>query len=213
MGQKLGALFHALYNEVIWLHAGWFEYRKLFGKDEKRVDFLNSVAPFFFHIVQDTIWDDVILNSARLTGPKQSNGKDNLTLLRLPDALPGTLAKEVQSIVSTAAPKWKFAHDHRNRRLAHRDLALSMGSPSSASLPEMSREAVEGALTPMRDILNRVHEHYLCGKIGFEYFDARGDAEALVYHLAVARQFEEGRRMRIAAGTTLPNDFTLPPSF
>jgi hypothetical protein len=46
MGSTLGPLYHAVYNDVVWLHAKWQQFRKLFDSPEN-VDLLNHVAGFF----------------------------------------------------------------------------------------------------------------------------------------------------------------------
>ena len=87
LGPDLGSLYHVLYNEVTWLHAKWLEYRKLYGHSPERIDLLNQTAAFFFRVVQDVLWEDILLHLARLTGPRKSAGKANLTLLMLPDII------------------------------------------------------------------------------------------------------------------------------
>src|SRR3990172_1790101 len=125
LGPDLGPLFHALDNEVSWIHGKWKEFRRLYAFP-KTVELLNGVAPFFFRVVQDTLWHDVLLHVARLTDPPKSMGKPNLTLLRLSDALPtGPLADEVRRMVELAGTKASFARDWRNRHLAHSDLHLA----------------------------------------------------------------------------------------
>jgi hypothetical protein len=37
-GPWLGPVYHAVHNEVGWLHAKWLEYRKLCARSEKRID-------------------------------------------------------------------------------------------------------------------------------------------------------------------------------
>ena len=48
MGPELGALFHALYLELVWVHWRWKQFRILFGDKPSRIDLLNASAPFFF---------------------------------------------------------------------------------------------------------------------------------------------------------------------
>ena len=80
MGEELGSLYDALWQEVAGLHGKWSEYAALFGTRESRVDLLNQAAPYFFRIVQDSLWEDVLLHIARLTDPPKSAGKSNLTV-------------------------------------------------------------------------------------------------------------------------------------
>ena len=67
MGEELGSIFHALWNEVAWLHQKWDQYNILFGTKPSRINLMNETAPLFFRIVQDSLWEDTLLNIARLT--------------------------------------------------------------------------------------------------------------------------------------------------
>jgi hypothetical protein len=70
MGEELGELYDALWQQVAWLYQKWGEYVVLFGTKPSRVELLNLAAPKFFRIVQDTLWKDVLLHIARLTDPE-----------------------------------------------------------------------------------------------------------------------------------------------
>lgn len=211
MGETLGPVYHALYEEVVWLHAKWLEYRKLYAESPRRVDLLNAMAPFFFRVIQNVLWDDVLLHIARLTDPPKSAGKDNLTLLRLPAVVSEpSVAADVQSTIDAAVAKTSFARDWRKRRLAHRDLALAVQA-AAAPLPGATREQVEQALLSILTILNGVHRRYFDGAVAFEDFIAHDDAESLVYHLRVAKQAKDRRSERLKQGTPNPEDFEQPP--
>src|SRR5579862_352192 len=84
MGPDLGPVFFALFKEVVWLHAKWQEYRALFGHSPERVDLLNRNAAFFFRVVEDSLWEDVLLHISRLTDPIRSGGNENLSVQCLP---------------------------------------------------------------------------------------------------------------------------------
>ncbi len=188
MGPSLGPVYHALYNEVVWLHAKWLEYRKLFAHSPERINLLNDSSGFFFRVIQDVLWEDIILHIARLTDPPQSTGKKNLTLLKLPECIVDSgIVKNIESKIDTVRKNAAFARDWRNRRLAHRDLALALKS-GSKQLQGVSRKNVESALHSIDQVLNYLHTHYFDGEVAFDQFIALGDAEALVYQLEIAMQ-------------------------
>ncbi len=212
LGPELGAIYHALHREVVWLHAKWLEYRKLYGHSADRIDLLNDIAGFFFRVVHDVLWEDVLLHLARLTDSSKSMGKQNLTLKRLPAVIPEpALAAEVEHLVDTAIAACSFAKDWRNRRLAHRDLDLAVEVPQTRQLAEASRRKVEDALAAVSAVLNRLQQHYFSSEVVFRYFHAVGDAEALVYYLRAAGQAEERRTQRVLEGKMLPEDLEPPP--
>jgi len=210
-GPRLGPLYHALENEVIWLHAKWLEYRKLYARSEQRVDLLNKSAGFFFRVVQDVLWADLLLHVTRLTDPPKQGQYENLTLLRLRDAVNDkVLAKGIRKLISDALAKAEFAREWRNRHLAHRELSLA-AEATARPLPGASRQSVEDVLATFREIMNRLHAHFLQAEVGFEHFLACDDAEALVHHLAVAARYEERQRERFEQGRLLPEDLEPPP--
>ena len=119
MGTELGPLYNALYNEVIWLHAKWLEFRKLYAVSSEQLVLLNQTAGFFFYVVDDVLWKDVLLHLSRLTAVPRSMGNDNLTLKRLPKALTKPeLVTEVNTLIKRAETAVSFANEWRNRQLA-----------------------------------------------------------------------------------------------
>jgi hypothetical protein len=206
-GPTLGPLYHALYNEVAWIYAKWLEYQKLFAKSEKRIDLLNDKAGFFFRVVQDTLWEDVLLGIARLTDPPKQGRFKNLTLLRLPAVVrDSSLASKVQTLADVAKERSAFAREWRNKHIAHRDLALSMDAKAER-LPGVSRQQVEASLGSFAAILNALEEHYAQAEVAFDDFLADGDGDALVYWLQSAQRSERQRRRRLEEGKPIPEDF------
>jgi hypothetical protein len=88
---------------------------------------MNEAAPQFFRIVQDELFDMIVLRIARLTDPPKSAGKSNLTIQQLPARINEELfRREVADLVDAAVTAANFCRDRRHRRIAHRDLDLSL---------------------------------------------------------------------------------------
>ena len=66
MGHKLGVQFAELWQEIVSVHQKWLEYRHLYGTKKSRIDLLNQAAPWFFRMVQDVMWEDIVIHVARL---------------------------------------------------------------------------------------------------------------------------------------------------
>lgn len=163
-GPDLGPIYHGLHNDVIWLHAKWLEYRKLFAHSERRVELLNRSAGFFFGVVQDVLWHDILLHIARLTDPPKQNRFENLSLTRLPEMVPDVcLANELRGLLETALQLSEFAREWRNKHIAHRDLEHALTTHASP-LPGVSRAQLEEVLRGFRAVMNRVHLAYLDGR-------------------------------------------------
>lgn len=212
LGEALGPIYTALVDEVIWIHAKWLEFRKLLAKSPERIDLLNESAGFFLCVVQDVLWDDVLLHLTRLTDPPKSAGKENLTIRWLPTLIDDRqLACEVGRLVDVAVERCAFARDRRNRSLAHSDLRLALQSPQAQELAPASRETTGNALAAIAAVLNRIEGRYFDSEVAFGHFVAWLDADQLVYHLGVASHYEEGSRRRLQTGHPLPEDLESPP--
>lgn len=206
LGPELGPLFHALDNEVSWLHAKWKQYRHLYAAPGT-VDLLNEAAGFFFRVVQDVLWEDAVMHVTRLTDPPSTGKKDNLTLLRLPAAIADApLSAHVGAHVAKAEAAAAFARDWRNRHIAHRDLHLALGS-GAEPLMEASRSHMETVLSHMRDAMNAVHAHYWDSMTDYVRFLAHDDAEALTFNLRTALTARKRKHKRWSEGYYAPEDF------
>jgi hypothetical protein len=183
MGAQLGPVFFALYKEVVWLHAKWQEYRELFGHSEERVELLNRNAGFFFRIVEDSLWEDVLLHISRLTDPPRSAGKDNLSVQCLAPLVPdASLKARVEALASECVARAAFAREHRNKRLAHADLLYSLNR-EAFPLSGISRAHVEEILLSLRDLMNSLDNRYRDTTMAYEHFITSNGATTLVARL------------------------------
>jgi hypothetical protein len=207
MGTELGGVYNELSSEVSWAHAKWNQYRQLYARSPERIDLLNQAASHFFGVLQELLLEDVILHLARLTDTPQIGRRDNLTLLRLPALIPDAqLSAEVTNLLDSVLTACASIRLWRNRRLAHRDLAIAMASTTDP-LPGISRADVEDALASMRAMLNRLAGHYWGSKTDYQCVITSGrDADSLVYYLQLGLRAEEQRQERLERGEFLPED-------
>ena len=196
MGEELGSLYYALWQEVVWLHTEWGEYVELYGTKPGRIALLNEAAPSFFRLVQDGLFETTILKIARLTDPSKSVGKPNLSIRQLPALITDErLRDKVNTLIETAERAAAFSRDWRNRRFAHRDLYLSLGL-ASEPLGVATREKVQASIETIAAPLNAVSTHYLSSTTAFEITGNPGGVVSLI------RVLDDGLRRkaeRIAA--------------
>jgi hypothetical protein len=207
MGQDLGELVAALYHRVAWLHVRWALYRQLFAKTDPRIELLNDTAALFFSVVQQALFDDVVLNLARLTDRPRTRDKDNLTLQRIADHVRDPeLHSEVSHLAQAAVDACSGIRDRRNRQLAHDDLVLALAT-STDPVRGISRADIESALSAVREMLNALQLHYCQSTVGYEYaVTGPGDGDALVHYLYRGLKAERERERRILDGTFTPED-------
>jgi len=207
MGEPLGSLFHALWQEVAWLHRKWDEYVELYGTKASRVDLINQAAPAFFRIVQDLLWEETLLHIARLTDSPKSAGKENLTIQRLsPLIIDVATATTVKSLTEKALDASQFCRDWRNRRIAHRDLSLALDQGALPLTPG-SREKVKLALDAIVEVLNAVTRKYLESTSFFDMGGHPGGALSLIHVIDDGLRAEAERRERLQRSEVRPGDF------
>ena len=190
MGPALGAVFHALYGQMNWLSYEWSEYCVLFRGEADVLPLLNRAAGGFFRIVQDSLWNQVLLRLYRLTEYLESGAKKaRLTIQRLPPLFrPGDPTKaaelaELERLVAAAVVACRFAHDRRHKRLAHSSLDEMLGRKARPT-PVGTMEQVDAAFAAIAAVLNYVAAEYGDGHTMYaDIVVAPTGAEALVWHL------------------------------
>ncbi len=219
MGEELGSVFNKLYDEVLRLLSKWSEYVELFGKSKSRIDLLNNAAPWFFYIVQNTMYDETLLHICRLTESEESyRGKykhltiQNLTKLinkkeskgfegKELDAKKKEIAKKIQplkNLIEKATEKAKPARDWRDREIAHKDFKLNIEKGAEPLMP-VSRKIVQDALEAITNVLKEVYDLYFAPftKLRFDVPTKDGGALSLLYLIDDGLKADEERRRNI----------------
>jgi hypothetical protein len=183
MGQELGTVFFQLYRKLVELHIVWQQYRQLFGSEPETVQLINRTAGLFFKIVQDELWDSVLLGVSRMTDPPKTGAKENLTVQSLPAMLENSaLREDVAALCKTALEDAAFAREHRNKRIAHQDRDYLIDRVSNP-LSGVIRERVETMLNSLRAVLNRLDAHYRDTTVMYQDFIDESGARLLVSKL------------------------------
>ena len=183
MGSELGSSFFPLHRKLIELHILWQQYRQLFGSDPETVHLLNRTAGLFFKIVQDELWDSVLLGISRMSDPPKTGARKNLTLRSLPELITDrALRTEVEVLCDAAGSETSFAREHRNKRIAHQDHGY-LSDNAANPLSGISRSRVESMLAALRAVLNRLNLHYCDSTTMYEMFVDDSGARLLVHKL------------------------------
>ena len=112
-----------------------------------------------------------------------SVGKKNLSVCDFPDLISSdTLKIDIEILIDNAIQKADFCRDWHNRRLAHKDLKLSL-SDEAVPLKSASREKVKDVLEAVSTIMNAIAIHYSDITILFDGLPRIKGAEALLYIL------------------------------
>jgi hypothetical protein len=183
LGPEFGTQFNLLHNEFQWLTMVWGQFVQLYSTNTKRIELMNKGSGLFFRTVQDAMADFVILKIARFSEPTQTIGKDNLTIRRFPIFVQDSAKQlQLQELVTKAVDAAQFARDWRNRRIAHKDLALATGQ-SVQQLSPATKSNIEGGINSIREVFLWIHMEYFDSQFLYESERYPGDALSLLYHL------------------------------
>jgi len=190
-------LYSSLQQELIWTHAKWKVFRQLFAVDQQRLDILNSSAPFFFRVAQQTLFEDTLLAISRLTDPSRTVSKENRSLRMLVEQLqelvPTDLLDDLKEDLAAIKAACTPFRDWRNRRLAHSDLDTSL-KVTDEPLPGVSRADIEKALACMRELMNRVSGHFEDSETLYAEFQTWSGGTRLVNLLELGLAHEKAER-------------------
>jgi hypothetical protein len=208
MGTELGELYYLLSNEVTWLYWRWHEYVTLYTESDRRLEILNSSAPFFFYVVQRVLWDETLLGISRLAGPEATGRKRNLSVHRILPFMAGTaVAEKVEALLKEVTEKSASAIDLRNRHIAHRDLDVVLGK-AATPLPQVTKETVDAALAALAALLNAVQSHFQVGTTtAYQFASSPHGAETLLYVLRDGLKREQARTKKLEDGIYDPDDW------
>jgi hypothetical protein len=165
----------------------WQSYCRLFAHEET-VALLNRFAPLAGRLIQDCVFDDVIMGLVRLMDPPKTNNAENLTLYRLVDHLENSdIRKQFHLKLNNLKENAKNLRAYRNKRLAHNDLSTA----SVNLLPPVSRRTIKEVLTSVQDLVSQVRSHIGEPEKHFEPVGIMGGAESLVAVFRIARRFKD----------------------
>jgi hypothetical protein len=201
MGEALGKQYTVMFHEVAALHRYWKEFLELFGTNDKRIERLNRSAPGFFRMLQEQQFETNMLHIARLTDSPKSVGKENLTVLNLPNLVADQALKhELVALVNEAKKKTEFCRDWRHRRFVHHDLLLAVQDGKATPLKVASKESVNAALAALGDVLNAIERHSFKGGCSFDDIPAHNGAATLLFVLGFGVKAREKMEQQIKEG-------------
>jgi AbiU2 len=187
-------VFGALRDEVTFLHGVWDIYAQLYGTEDA-VAALNGTAPGAFSFLGYVLRHDLFMTICRITDPKQTGKKENLTLDRLlhvithqpaDPRLVSKLEEQLKEINSACEP----FRVRRNRTLGHLDLETALRTHPEP-LPAIERVQIMNVLDRIARFMNEVLSHYTAAHADFVPLIS-GPARNIVHGL---REFQRLRKL------------------
>lgn len=199
LGSEFGSIFYYAHQEWCNLWIIWHQFENLFGRNKERVNLLNKTGGKFFACVDDVFFEATVLAVCRLSDPKQSMGKENLTVMKFIDFMdtPARKAK-MQDLLNEVKTKTEFHRDWRNRRIGHNDLDLKI-SKAKPLIPA-TRRGMNEAIAALYDVFHYVSVEFRnSDTVDFVITD---DGEKhMLYYLFDGVRAQEEHREAIRSGT------------
>lgn len=171
MDDDIREAFEFLKRDLTYLYRRWTLYGQLFGTNTHRLDVINRTAPDVISEFQWLAIDNMILALSGITDPAGSGKKINLSLQYLVEKLEGESEAELvdalkETLVELTESVDKF-RGIRNKRLAHKDLAVALESTESP-LPGVSRAQISAALALVAKFLNLIDHYFFKNSTNYE---------------------------------------------
>lgn len=182
MGHEFGSVFYSLSNELVSLTSKWNEYKTLY-ENQSRVELLNKAAPYFAFLVQNVLWENIILNIAKITDHVKKGNDKSVTLLLLNGYLKDRefqkyIKPKLTKVVKTAG----FSRELRNQWLAHKDFNRAIGQ-SGITLKWPNAKMINEFLSSSYELMNAFEQKYLGSTTMYELSDHSGGSLSLLYKI------------------------------
>jgi AbiU2 len=175
---------------VVSLHLKLFQ--TLYAEEWGNVDLLNDIAPGTFWVLQNALFDSIVMRVARLTDqPKMKKGK-NLTLASLIEAVgkdgDTTMAQQLREEYAKVDERVKPIKELRHKVTAHTDLSTRR---RVAPMPTVRMEELCRAVKSLGEFLN-IFDHGVNGSLtDYTLSIMDGEGEVLLCRLGEAVAYRE----------------------
>jgi len=171
----------AIDQEVVLLHFKWTYLKQLFGS-EKSVAIVNATAPSIFSVIEEAMFNDILLTLMRLVDPPKSKNGANLSLRNIAaDLSDPELKQQVQLLEVQIRDKAKDIKVWRDKKLAHNDLLKHL--KKSAPVPAIQISELTAALELVRKAMNLIHGYFSDTTVLYDQCITEKDGNALLFLL------------------------------
>jgi hypothetical protein len=177
-------IFMWLCQDVSSLRSKWKFYRELFGTKEN-VELFSDLARASFHIIQESLRNDMTMAICRLSDPPQSMGKNNLSFSALFQQL--SELDNAPILLKDFQLGCKPVRQYRNKRVGHYDLNTRI-KPQDNPLPGVGLNEFDQIVQLAEQVLNTVVKRFDNIELIFTIVQMGGGDE-LTFWLKTAKEY------------------------
>lgn len=200
LGAQYGKAFHHALQELWRVSANWDRYETLYGSQEA-VDILNKSSGLFSHVLQNMLFEHVLLGLCRLTDAPQMRGRTNLSIDALLLLDPTRHKIGLNRRIRAAKLKCAFARSWRDKHIGHNDFEQITGQVNL--LAPATRRKVSKAILAIHEVFRWIHARYFKGNLGLSSI-GDDDANQILRDLARAQAFRQMERKELEKGNFTP---------
>jgi hypothetical protein len=171
------------------LQLKWGTYQGLLGSPDV-AELLSDTAPAFFHVVAESLRNDIVQSICRLADPSRSLGPDNPSLATLVARC--TDVPRVEDLLMAFQAACGPVRRHRHSHLGHGDPGARI-EPRRDLLPDVDRGRIDEILMLAGAILRAIRRHYSAGDPDPRP-DPPGGVDDLISRLRFIRNRRDGHR-------------------
>lgn len=191
---ELRNLFFAIDKEVKWLHMIWAYYIQLYQTKNEHYEIMKSIAPAFFKVIQNILFNEFVLTLNRLTDKPKTSGRDNASLEQLIELIDDNqnseLVSSLRSNLKNIRDNQTAFQDWRNKKIAHYDRKIALGeivTPHIHRMPKIIRMQADDAIKDITDFIIEFSEKVMGATFAFKHSSSvRHDGIALMQALKKA---------------------------
>jgi hypothetical protein len=156
MDQDAQEIYDHLEKELIRLHYNWQMFRQLYGNSAESVKILNGIAPDVFAVMQDALWNQIVLTLGKINDTPTTGRHENISIENLINRIDETQHPELKDELNDDLKKLRALaqkiETDRNKRIAHFDKVYLFDSEKGG----VSRADVEAVLDQLRTMMNKI---------------------------------------------------------
>jgi hypothetical protein len=156
MPDEIRAISAVLCRDIAAVQLKWDMYLGLFAGPEV-ADLLTDTAPAFFHVVAESLRNDIVQSICRLGDPSRSLGPDHPSLATLVARCNNV--PRVEDLLTAFQAACGPVRRYRHRHLGHGDPATRI-EPRQELVPDVDRARVDEILLLAGGILKATHRYY-----------------------------------------------------
>lgn len=160
MGEELATRVLEIEARIDEIEDRWALLLELYGTSAARVDVLRRAGPMAFGLLEDLLWEDVVVRLARVTNGPAIRGRRLVTLSSLPQLVGDAAFRPALAVlIGRARIAVDGARRHRESAVTPSDGIVVRAMPTA--LPLDQRAKVQEAIDAVRAVLQSLLKHYV----------------------------------------------------